>query len=194
MKRFGLNLEGVIDLYFAEQQRPHNMRLHALGLFEELDELRLAGLDPDPPWLHDLLHQLLLAFSTFQYYIKITYRSWRPTHPNSGSRPLSCWSIGERRGYQRQGTRTSARQRRRLRAGSGCWACSLPTVSGGSRSCCRPTLTRPASLSGSDKGTSEDAFGLGSVRCLGLVEVDGVLFAEEHFSWVIIFSEFTLYL
>lgn len=32
----GLNLEGVVDLYFTEQKRSHKMGFHAFGLLKEL--------------------------------------------------------------------------------------------------------------------------------------------------------------
>jgi hypothetical protein len=64
IQRLGLDLERVIDLNLAQKQRTDNMRVHGFGLFEELSQLSLTGLDSDSARLYNFLNKFFLALST----------------------------------------------------------------------------------------------------------------------------------
>jgi hypothetical protein len=70
IQRLGLDLEGVVDLNFAQKQGTNNMGVHGFGLLEELSQLSLTGLDSDSARLHDFLNKFFLALST-QITIKV---------------------------------------------------------------------------------------------------------------------------
>jgi len=85
IKRFGLNLEGIVNFNLTQQQGANNINLHAFSLLSKLSQLRLTRPDPNAAELYNLLNQLLLTLSTNNRMI--TCHSCHRANPSPDNKP-----------------------------------------------------------------------------------------------------------